>query len=480
MNIASENDLLNIFRFVGHSVHWEDNATRALLSVVTRSQAGGQVLMELLLRCYSRSPADTPKPLRNRFRDALLELKQVEVRFQEVFSGEKRDADQQPDFAIVVALTPAESPPAVDRTTVSSNQGRFDAVLSCSTGSCTFDVVFEVKLYEQVGVEQFSRYVAHYGEDKCIGIGVPWSDVLDILTELPNRCQRDPLILDLADYLTDLHWLAGFRGFRKSDFLSGGANALRAHVRDLATELREGTRTLSDGIVGLHEIRGGSDFDFYLGDQFRLIGNTGLAAWDDGRSLAVKLVIGTFKFYGTDDDLTFIRARSGRATPVWESYWGLRHLLDQEPHSVAKWVTDLAAVVALDAVVFFRCYFNRFQDVSLMSREWRIGEGADWSQVDAALRMGEPQAGSMRVTQDSVKRLKEFLPPDTADLSIARVLDLLGTKQRTTPTHHAVLALSAKLPLDKLLPLSPPDQVDLVRHYHAPVAGLLRQLSGAK
>jgi len=210
------------------------------------------------------------------------------------------------------------------------------------------------------------------------------------------------------------------------------------------------------------------------------IGNTGVAAWDGGKSLAVKLVVGTFKFYGTDNELRLVTTGSGLASPAWESCGGLRHLLGMDSRNVGSWVADVAGAVPLEAMVNFRCYFNRSQDVGIESRTWQIGAAADWASVDAALRAGEPQTGSMYVTRESVERLKEFLRPDAVDSSINRVVELLGRKQRTTPTHHAGLVLWARIPLDKLLSESPDDQVGLVRRFHSPVAGLLRRLSGVK
>ena len=113
-----------------------------------------------------------------------------------------------------------------------------------------------------------------------------------------------------------MHWLSGFRGFRAADFKEEGQARRRGRLFQLAGEIQRADGDEPLGVVDHREQRGGFDIDFYLGDQFRLIGNTGIASWSDD-SLVVKLVVGSLAVYTTDEHKEAISTASGCGEPLF-------------------------------------------------------------------------------------------------------------------------------------------------------------------
>ena len=147
MEIVAASEALNIFRFVGHTRYWEDNVTRGLLSLITRSASGGLVLKELLELCAGRVAREAASEAHaDALSHAIRTLDSVEVRGQTSF-GAENDEGTAPAFGVLVALTPASAEGLPQATRPDGESGRFDAVLACQSHELAFDVVVEAKLY---------------------------------------------------------------------------------------------------------------------------------------------------------------------------------------------------------------------------------------------------------------------------------------------------------------------------------------------
>jgi hypothetical protein len=480
MRIDTESQDLNLFRFVGRERLWEDNVTRGLLSLLTRSPCGGLVLRELLDLCYDRALADdSSAALKEVYGRALRDVGSVSIDWQRSAKSEHHEiAEEEREFAVLIALTPekpGERPPKVIE--VDKAEGRFDAILRCTTSNSVFDVVVEAKLHGSVQSEQWSRYLKILGRDRCLQVALSWADVVAILRGLPEACRHDPVVDDYVQYLIDLYWLAGFSGFTHEDFSHERVDARKGKLRQLVEEIISAEKESPKGVVGLHQLSGDADVDLYPRDQFSLLGNTGVASWRDD-SLLAKLVIGTFKFYDDTGVRQVIVQGSGRDQPKFESYAGTRRLLEVDQEAVGRVIAEAAVEGALDAFVEFRCFFGRGPglDLSVSSRHWDIRVPADWEPVSQALRLAEPENGG-DVTEASLMRLRQFLPPDQQVDRFSKVRALLATKRERRATHHGTLVVTSEVGLDEFLRASPQEQVALVRRHHDPLLAALRDLS---
>lgn len=476
MKIEPADQHLNLFRFYGDTSHWEDNVTRGLLVLLTRAAAGGLILRELLDRCVElRCAKGYRTEDGDELRELAAQLATVQVRGQTYFSANE---DEQADsgLAVLIALSPASKPPESygnERpATVTSQEdqltGRFDAQLDCITGDGhSFQVVVESKLYSQVGDEQWNRYVAKLSAQgrRCVQVQLSWADVTEILEGLPTANRADPLVADYLEYLTDMYWLSGFRGFRHHDFTPNGRDSRRWRLRQLAAAVAE----RDEEIVGWREVRGGFDIDLYVRGQYQVLGNTGLAAWED-KEAGVKLVIGAFS--PPDGEVSQrLQKESGLSAPDYPTYWGTRRLLQLDQSEVATCIERTAQSIGLQAQVMFRLWFHRFKDVYIFSRTWDL-KSVDWPEVARALRAGEPPT-TRYVDQKSLDQLEQFLE-DPNQLKEPR--HDLSTADRS-PTHHALLLLWSPMSPDELVSAGADNVVDLARQRHRQVLQLLRDLS---
>lgn len=115
---------------------------------------------------------------------------------------------------------------------------------------------------------------------------------------LPDEAACDPVLTDFRSFLDRDPHLTGFTGFRLSDF-SPGERLLDSRLQRFCNRL---VARDADPVFAGAEVqrkRDGWDYDILLAQQFRLVGNIGLASWDqDG--LYAKLVVGWRSRWQTD------------------------------------------------------------------------------------------------------------------------------------------------------------------------------------
>jgi len=478
MDISTEADALNLFHFVGHTRYWEDNVTNGLLTTITRSPAGGLVLRELLDRCAATAKGAALDD----FRKAISSLRRVDVRGQTPFSGDSEESKDL-DFAVLVSLAPAAPEDAPSETSTENATGRFDAVLACRSKDCSFDLVLEAKLYQSVGSEQWNRYIENLEKttgQPCVVAHMPWSDVVDVLDSLPSAAKADPIVKDYTEYLTRMYWLSGFRGFGKDDFFNDSVrDRRRTRLRQLAAAIVKVNADDCDGAVNYRELRGGLDIDLYVGDQLRLIGHTGLHSWQDD-SLGIKLIVGSLNIQGNEDLWKVLKEGSEKDYPSYGTFQGTQALLRLDKSAVAECVARTARELEnnLQASVIYRCWFHRFKDEFISSRSWNDLAGGDWNEVDAALRLGEPEDEN-RVSRESLDAISSsgFVEQSEAPRIEKIKADLESASQARQPSHHAILVLASDFDLAEFTLLDYPSQVEQTRKRHLILVRLLRELS---
>lgn len=243
--------------------------------------------------------------------------------------------------AILVELTPAgvvtDLPP---EPTEIGGTGRVDAtvVVRQSDGD-GLALVIESKLYGRAGHEQLMKYkqALESRSIKTVLVDVAWEEIYTLADSLPEAAEHDAILSDFKAFLARDPRLAGFTGFRQGDF-DGPAYVLDARLQKLCETLAgQSTGSALQG-AKVERKRGGLDYDILLADQSRLVGNIGLACWEQ-ESLYAKLVIG------------------------WRSRWETNRAI--ESSSAAERVRLLLqklcsrADITIDATV--RPFFNRFQ-----------------------------------------------------------------------------------------------------------------------
>lgn len=447
---------LRIFRFFGSTERFEDNLTRALLCVITRSMSGSIVLQRLLeLTCDRLESSGRDQAIAADLRRGIARLKKVKVTTQTAFDAAEPATDS--DFAVVVELGPSSPPPEIGRGVCEpeTGGGRFDALLECQSGDDhSFVVVIESKLYGSETREKLAKYATHLNKGRNALANLRWSDVLGVVDGLPTLNRTEPLIEDFVEYLESFYWLAGFRGFSREHFTDEGRSG-RLHQLRILTESLAIDGFGASPFASCRSLRDGGDFDLYTWDQFRLIGNVGLASWDNN-SIHAKLVIGSFQYYddgSSNSRNAAIQEHSARRSPIATTYDGTIRLLKAPSEAIAAEIGKLiVSVPQVEASIGFRCFFNRFQDMWINSRSKNLGHDGSWDDLEIGLRLAErPEA----VSSDTIADIRRYLgerAPET-DLQLGRIETLLGRAgQRTRkPTHHGVLVVAAKIDLHKLI-----------------------------
>lgn len=478
MKIESSSGLLNVFRHVGDKVYWEDNVTRALLCVITRSAAGGLILREILDRCVEIATAPRPEQIEAAHRAACT-LSAVEVSTQHAFrDGEV--ADDELTFAILVELTPTRRSPLIPGSEPAlgiRGAGRFDGYLDCaSANDVRFAVAIESKLYGHEHVDKLEKYAQHFGIQRCIRSNLTWSFVLDVLESLPTVCKSDPLVTDLADFLVDMHWLVGFRGFRSSDFTERDRARRFHNLRELANSLCAPDCEME--FVATRSLRtDAGDIDVYVRDQFLLLGNVGLASWDH-QSLRAKLVIGSFSYKETADTelTTRLRTASGQEFPRWQSYWATKALLSADRDSVVEVIWQASQQdPLLGARVGFRCFFNRFEDYWLSSKPTELASRADVHQLIEWLQLAEDSGEITSSTLDAIEHVLDKV--SIPDLQAVRALREQKPNPPRKPTHHGSLLFSTSLETERMVGVAPEQCRQYAGNALSRLHGLLRELS---
>jgi hypothetical protein len=483
---------LNVFRAYGSKSHCEDNVTRALLCVIAKSASGDVLLENLLRRCASCAARDDVSnqtlPLLEK---AIDQIRTASVGTQAHMDLGTADEPQDWDFSVLIELTPTnrEARALAPTPQLQDAAGRFDAILKCGYGNgSSFLVVAEAKLYGDESDEKLQKYRQILGPDSCISVKLNWADIFGLLDCLPDQGRLDPISRDFIEYLEDLWWLAGFRGFRVADFQERERSGRYHKLRQLASELVLIGDASKPSFACSRPLRDPADLDLLPIDQFKLIGNVGLATWDDV-ALYAKLVIGSFRFdYEGDPDLTEkLRAGSGRQWAIAESYYQFKQFTKMDIADIRKLVdrandraTDLG-LTAIKASIGFRCFFGRFgdNDVWISSRQFDTAVDEGWQNLVAALNCAK-SLESETVTVETMQRVYPFVTDESELTKVALVYSKLdGAPKKRDPKHHASALFTIQMGWAKVTSEKPNGQVKLAGDALAVLLGLLRDFSGA-
>lgn len=483
---------LNVFRAYGSKSHCEDNVTRALLCVIAKSANGELLLDGLLRRCISNAANDEVSkrnvPL---LKKAISQVHRASIGTQALkYLGTTDDPDKL-DFSVLIELTPtsreARAPELVDA--LHNATGRFDAILECDYGDDgAFLLAVEAKLYADETDEKLQKYRAILGPETCISVKLSWSDIFGLLDCLPDENRRDPIVKDFIEYLEDMWWLAGFRGFRAEDFQEG-ARGRRCHkLRQLASDLAVTRGGSMPAFACCRPLRDPTEVDLLPTDQFSLIGNVGLATWDDF-ALYAKLVIGSFRFdYDGEPELTErLRAGAHRQWAIAESYHQFNLFAKINAVDVRKSIqkaNNQSAEMNLPPImagIGFRCFFGRFgdNDIWISSRTFNTMVDDDWQDFLSALNCAKSLEGQ-EVTAQTVQEVRGFLTDEKERVKGALADSKLTRSQKKRPTHHASVLFTIQMDWKSITSEKEVDgQVKLVRDAVTVLLGLLREFSAA-
>ena len=134
-------------------------------------------------------------------------------------------------------------------------------------------------------------------------VDVAWEEVYALADDLPDAAEHDPIIGDFKSFLARDPRLAGFTGFQKGDF-TGPAYVLDVRLQKLSETLAGQSVDPVLRSAQVERKRGGLDYDILLAEQSRLVGNIGLACWEQ-KALYAKLVIGWRSRWETDRAIKF-------------------------------------------------------------------------------------------------------------------------------------------------------------------------------
>ena len=373
--------------------------------------------------------------------------------------------------AILVALTPVSggsgqvadlvADPPYPQTTETAPRGRVDAtMIARRTQRDTLEgqpkdsalaIVIESKLYGPAGDEQLTRYKKKLEEKlvRTVLVEISWEEIYQLCESLPEEAEHDPVLSDFKDFLARDARLVGFTGFRKEDFAGsrhedfvGGPYLLDSKLQRLCD------RIAGKGDGGKPERkRGGLDYDLPLAQQSSLVGNIGLASWDQD-ALQAKLVIG------------------------WRSRWHTDRVLDTTWN--ADGVPDLIRQVgqggALRIDAHVRPYFSRFEydtaalwstqiDHSDAASVWR--DAVEFARSFHAKRLDEQKVALLRSAPSRV----------TNESAISRAV-----AERANCFVPLVL-LASWQPKD-LATMKPEQQFRIIREKLREMSALLIRLSG--
>lgn len=440
--------VLRVFRFIGRTQRFEDNVTRALLCVITRSMSGNVILRRLLeLICERLEDSGRPQDvaIAAEMRREIPRITKAKVSTQKAF--EEAERASKSDFAIVVELGPSLPPPQINGRDYEpeAGGGRLDAALEIVCGdNKSFDVAIESKLYSLETGEKLAKYAVHLNAERHAITHLKWEDVLALFDELPKLNRSEALIEDFVEYLESFYWLAGFRGFAPQHFTEDGASN-RIHQLKILTESLAGSGYEDSPFAMCRALRDAGDYDLYTWDQFRLIGNVGLATWDK-ESIRAKLVIGSFQFYddgSSNDRKAQIQEHSGRRSPIATTYAGTQQLLSTPRKPLLDAIQKLTETLPhVEASIGFRFFFNRYQDKWINSRSRKLGDPGAWDELENGLRLAERPETVCHETVDVIR--KHLADPD-AENKLQEIEALLDASEKRTrrPTHHGVLVVSA-------------------------------------
>lgn len=340
MDISLNHQNLNVFNHFGDSAQNENNTTRAFLIAATRSPWSPMLLRGFFDLVASRVKERSPEQavLIGSFSQAWPD--EIEISMErdiraETFPGVGVDR------AVLVELTPAGIVADLPSQLMEIGEtGRVDATIVVrQSDSDGLALVIESKLYGRAGHEQLMKYkqALESRNIKTLLVDVAWEEIYTLADSLPEAAEHDAILSDFKSYLARDPRLAGFTGFRQGDF-GGPAYVLDARLQKLCETLAGQSTDSALRGAKVERKRGGLDYDILLADQSRLVGNIGLACWEQD-ALYAKLVIG------------------------WRSRWETNRTI--ESSSAAERVNLLLqrlcarADVTIDATV--RPFFNRFQ-----------------------------------------------------------------------------------------------------------------------
>jgi len=355
--------------------------------------------------------------------------------------------------AILVELTPVGIAPDPPQQQVDARDaaGRVDATIVVrQSQSDVLAIVIESKLYGRAGHEQLMRYKqALERKIPTVHVEVTWEDIYALADSLPEAAEHDPIIGDFKSFLARDPRLVGFTAFRDGDFTGPG------YLLDL--RLQKLCETLvgrnADPLLRAERVerkRGGLDYDILLAEQSRLIGNIGLACWEQD-ALYAKLVIGS------------------------RSRWETNRAIDSSVAAdyLSALIRRLASRADLRIGATVRPFFNKFQYP--YSAQWRkvIQKGEDPSDAWRSMIEFARDYHARPLDQESLLRLQRE-PVATSDQeSLNKALE-----QNDRVKCFVLLGVETSWKPEYLSRLKPEELIRVVSETLVDLSVLLRLLSG--
>jgi hypothetical protein len=458
MEINLDHRNLNLFHHFGDSAENENNTTRAFLIAATRSPWSPMLFRSFLDLLAEQMRANSPELLTDfdKFFRSWPETPQVSL--ERDISADKFPGDDVA-IAILVALTPvSEGSGQVVDLKFPKPTGRVDATLIArQTDGDTLDgqskgsalaIVIESKLYGPAGIEQLGRYKSRLEEKsiRTVLVEIRWEDIYKLCESLPQAAEHDPVLSDFKEFLARDARLVGFTGFRQEDFVRG-PQLLDSKLQRLCDRI---AGKGDDPVLGggkTERKRGGLDYDLTLTQQASLVGNIGLASWDQD-ALHAKLVIG------------------------WRSRWHTDRVLNStwNADGVPDLIRQIGRGTALLIAAHVRPYFNRFE----------YDPAASWSTAIGP-------ADAARVWQDAVEFARSFHAKCLDGEKVAVLSKSPSTITNESAITRAVaervncfvpLVLVASWQPTHLTKMKPDEQLRIIRGKLREMANLLTRLSG--
>ncbi|MDA7932412.1 hypothetical protein N9B53_01185 [Mariniblastus sp.] len=266
----------NVFYHYGDKVFHEDNFTRALWVVLSRSQFGKELTHRFLSYLANQEGLDPS------FRDTLLKSQgDCETHFDFQVS-ELEPENLGARAKILVGLAPEES--TAEAVEPSPGGSRPDACL------VTDDVclLFENKVVGALDHDQLQRHRKLFGKEGPIQqIQLTWPSFMEFFANLPDKIKSDILVADFIELVSEQpHLIPKFLGLTSAD-LSSPNWKTQIRLAKAATELV----STCDFLKKEWRKSGGFEWDLYTVDQPELVGNLGFACWEKDK-LTAKLAVG--------------------------------------------------------------------------------------------------------------------------------------------------------------------------------------------
>lgn len=272
----SDDPHFNVFHHYGDKAFHEDNFTRALWIVLSRSQYSDELTRRLLHFLAQQKDA------RDDVREAL-----QDANWNQDFCFDLQVTSFDPkehQSAKKILLGIAPKVPLANRDEDAIGDSRPDACLI--TGKVA--ILFENKVWGTLDENQLARHARMFGEGGADQeIRIDWQALIQFFNDLPGRIRDTLLVRDFVALVSEQpHLVPDFLGLTPEDL-----NNPNWRTETRLAKLAEIVKQRCEFVVDYHRLSGGCDWDIYATDQPDLVGNMGFCCWGGGEFRA-RIAIG--------------------------------------------------------------------------------------------------------------------------------------------------------------------------------------------